>query len=91
MYVLILANLGKVIIALTHSKSQFQMFSLISGVHVGLGVLGGKPMYGISILSSINLHGMFWQTNNNAQAYHELRWEDGILCWIIWHEVLCLE
>ena len=37
------------------------MFSLISGVHVRLGVLGGKLMYGISILSSINLHGMFWQ------------------------------
>ena len=41
----------------SHSKSEFQMFSLISGRHVGAPQRGTN----VSILSSINLRGMFWQ------------------------------
>ena len=42
----------------SHSKSEFQMFSLISGRHVGAPQCGHQ--HGVSILSSINLHPMFW-------------------------------
>ena len=43
----------------SHSKSEFQMFSLISGHHVGAPKRGHQ--HGVSILSSINLHQTFWQ------------------------------
>ena len=39
-----------------HSKSEFHMFSLISGPRVG-----APQEQGVSILSSINLRGMFRQ------------------------------
>ena len=41
----------------SHSKSDFQMFSLISGRHVGAPQRGHQ--HGVSILSSINLRGTF--------------------------------
>ena len=41
------------------SKSEFQMFSLISGRHVGAPPEGHQ--HGVSILSSINLRGTFRQ------------------------------
>ena len=43
----------------SHSKTEFQMFSLISGRHVGVPQTGHQ--HGVSILSSLNLHGMFRQ------------------------------
>ena len=43
----------------SHSKSELQMFSLISGRHVGVPLKGHQ--HGASILSSINLRGMFRQ------------------------------
>ena len=43
----------------SHSKTEFQMFSLISGRHVG--VPQTERQHGVSILSSINLRGMFRQ------------------------------
>ena len=41
----------------SHSKSEFQMFSLISGLHVGAPQCGNQ--HGVSILSSINLRRTF--------------------------------
>ena len=41
------------------SKSEFQMFSLISDRHVGVPQTGHQ--HGVSILSSINLRGTFRQ------------------------------
>ena len=43
----------------SHSKSEFQMFSLISGRHVGVPQYGHQN--GVSILSSINLRRTFRQ------------------------------
>ena len=43
----------------SHSKTEFQMFSLISGRHVGVPQTGHQ--HGVSILSSINLRGTFRQ------------------------------
>ena len=42
-----------------HSKSEFQMFSLISGRHVGVPQCGHQ--HGVSVLSSINLRRTFRQ------------------------------
>ena len=41
----------------SHGKTEFQMFLLISGRHVGVPQTGHQ--HGVSILSSINLHGTF--------------------------------
>ena len=41
----------------SHGKSEFQMFSLISGRHVGVPQCGHQ--HGVSILCSINLRGTF--------------------------------
>ena len=41
----------------SHSKTEFQMFSLISVRHVGVPRTGHQR--GVSILSSINLRGTF--------------------------------
>ena len=43
----------------SHSKIEFQTFSLISGRHVGVPQMGHQ--HGISILSYINLRGTFRQ------------------------------
>ena len=43
----------------SHSKTEFQMFSLISGRHVGVPQTGHQ--HGVSIQSSINLRGTFRQ------------------------------
>ena len=43
----------------SHSKTEFQMFSLTSGRHVGAPPEGHQ--HGVSILSSINLRGTFRQ------------------------------
>ena len=43
----------------SHSKTEFQMFSLISGLHVGVPQRGHQ--HGVSVLSSINLRGTFRQ------------------------------
>ena len=43
----------------SHCKTEFQMFSLTSGRHVGVPQTGHQ--HGVSILSSINLRGTFRQ------------------------------
>ena len=43
----------------SHSKTEFQMFSLISGRHVGAHQSGQQ--HGFSILSSVNLRVTFRQ------------------------------
>ena len=43
----------------SHRKSEFQMFSLVSGRHVGAPQC--EHQHGVSILSSINLRGTFRQ------------------------------
>ena len=48
------------------SKSEFQMFSLISGRHVGVPHEGHQ--HGISILSSINFRGKFRQITEERRT-----------------------
>ena len=51
-----------------YSRSEFQMFSLISSRHVGAPLHGHQ--HGVSILSSVNLCGTFsWtRVRNTVQA-----------------------
>ena len=51
----------------SHSKIEFQTFSLISGRHVGVPQMGHQ--HGISTLSSTNLRGTFRQITELMMVY----------------------